>query len=63
MAERKNPLDVVGPALVTAGCVTVAAAGAVASQGETVGATSAAKTDGNDNVTAGRYDDLSPDWS
>lgn len=62
MADEKNPMAVIGPALMTAGCMTVAAAGAIASDGGDAGGT-VTKADDGGRETAGRYDDLSPDYS
>lgn len=51
MATKKSALSIVGPALMGAGVMVMAAAGAVASQGETVGATSS--TNDEDDYAAG----------
>ncbi len=56
MSNKRNPMGIVGPALMTAGCVTTAAAGALAAQGEVVGETSVANS--GDVTAAGKYDDI-----
>lgn len=60
MTYTKDTSATVGPLLLAAGVVTVSAAGVVTVGGEPVGAV----TEADDRAkTAGRYDDLSPDYS
>lgn len=61
MGDENDAMSLIGPVLLTTACVAVGAAGAIASDAQASGPVSTA--DDGANETAGRYDDLSPDYS